>query len=87
MIAVEMRDQDEVDIVARDAEPLQRRQRGGAAIDQEIDAFAGDMKTGVRSAAGTERIAAADKSQLHRALLKVQPDGFSCRNEARSSAG
>ena len=66
MIAVEMRDQDEVDIVARDAEPLQRRQRRGAAIDQEIDALAGDMKAGVGPAAGTERVAAADKLQLHR---------------------
>ena len=38
MIAVKMGDQDQVDVVARDAEPLQRRQRRGAAIDQEIDA-------------------------------------------------
>ena len=87
MIAVEMRDQDEVDVVARDAEPLQRRQRGGAAIDQEIDAFAGDMKAGVVPAAGAERVAAADKSQLHRPVLPIQPDSGFCRNEARSIAG
>ncbi len=68
MIAVEMRDQDQVDFVARDAEPLQRRQRRGAAIDQEIDARAGDVKAGVGPAAGAERVAAADKSQLHRRL-------------------
>ncbi len=40
MIAVKMRDQNEVDIVARDTLLLQRRQRRGAAIDQEIDVFA-----------------------------------------------
>jgi hypothetical protein len=37
MIAVEMRDQNEIDILARDAEPLQGQQRRGAAVDQEID--------------------------------------------------
>src|ERR1700678_804614 len=56
MIAVKMRDQDEIDIVARDIEPLQGRQRGGAAIDQEIDVFTGDMKARVEAAAGAERI-------------------------------
>ncbi|GCC48661.1 hypothetical protein chiPu_0032789, partial [Chiloscyllium punctatum] len=64
MVAVEMRDQDQVDRVAVDLEPLQRRQRGGAAIDQEIDALAADVEAGVEAAAGAERIAAADKSQL-----------------------
>src|SRR6266566_8242149 len=59
MVTVEMRDQDEVDILARDIEPLQGRQRRRAAIDQEIDAAAGDMKAGVETAAGTERVAAA----------------------------
>jgi hypothetical protein len=61
-----MRNQNKVDIVPRDGKPLQRRQRRRAAIDQEIDALAGDMKAGVIPAAGTESIAAADKSQLHR---------------------
>ena len=70
MIAVEMRDQDQIDIVARDAEPLQCRQRRGAAIDQEIDVFAADMKAGVVPAAGPERVAAADKLQLHRSPLR-----------------
>ena len=87
MIAVEMRDQDEVDVVARDAEPLQCRQRGCAAIDQEIGAFAGDMKAGIVPSAGSERVAAADKLQLHRSALPIQPDSGFCRNEARSIAG
>jgi len=55
MIAMEMRDQDEVDVVARNAQPLQRRQRRRAAIDQEIDAVAGDVKTAVAPAAGPGR--------------------------------
>ena len=62
MIAMEMRDQDQVDVIAGDAEPLQRRQRRGAAIDQEIDVSARDMETGVGSAARAKRIAAADKT-------------------------
>ena len=88
MIAVKMRDQDQVDVVAPDVEPLQRRQRGGAAVDQEIDAAAGDMKAGIVPAAGAERIAAADKSQLHRSgSLRIQPGSGCCRKEARSIAG
>ena len=70
-----------------DAVPLQRRQRRGAAIDQEIDVIAGDMEAGIGPAAGTERVAAADKLQLHRAILLVQPGSGACRNEARSIAG
>src|ERR1700740_2707359 len=66
MVAVKMRDQNEVDIVARDTLPLQCRQRRCAAIDQEIDARAGNVKTGVGPAAGAESVAAADKLQLHR---------------------
>jgi hypothetical protein len=65
MIAVERRDQDQLDIVANDAKPLQGRQRGGAAIDQEIGGIARDAKAGILPAAGAERIAAADKLQLH----------------------
>ena len=38
---------------------------GRAAIDQEIDGVACDMKAGVLPAAGAERVATADKSQLH----------------------
>src|SRR5579859_1770578 len=59
MVAVEMRDQDQVDLVALYSEALQSRQRRGAAIDQEIGCLAGDLKAGVLSAAGAERIAAA----------------------------
>src|SRR5665647_3900765 len=60
-----MRDQDEIDVVADDTQPLQGRQRGGAAIDQEIDALASDVKAGVVPSARTERVTAADKSYLH----------------------
>src|SRR6478735_7803512 len=66
MVAMEMRDQDQVDVVAHDAEAFQRGQRRRAAIDQEIDAVTRDVEAGVEPAAGTERVAAADKSQLHR---------------------
>src|ERR1700730_7695226 len=76
MIAMEMRDQNKVDIVARDGKPLQRRQRRRAAIDQEIDALSGDMKAGVEPAAGAECVAAADKSQLHRSNPRFSRAGL-----------
>src|SRR5512144_509321 len=57
MVAVKMRDQDQVDGVARDAETLKRRQRRRTAIDQEIDAPARDVEAGGEPAAGTERVA------------------------------
>ncbi len=65
MIAVEMRDQDDVDVLARNAEALQRDQRRRAAVDQEIGALARDVKAGVEAPAGAQRIAAADELQLH----------------------
>jgi hypothetical protein len=66
VVALEMRDQDQVDIVAIDLEPVQGRQRGGPAIDQEIDLLPGDVEAGIRPATRAECIAAADKAQLHR---------------------
>ncbi|MGY3295093.1 hypothetical protein ACVW0I_000854 [Bradyrhizobium sp. LM6.11] len=68
MVAVEMRDQDEIDIVAVDLESLQRRQSRRAAIDQEVDLAPRDVEAGVEPAAGSEGVAAADKAQLHRPL-------------------
>jgi hypothetical protein len=62
MIAVKMRNQNKVNIVARDTLPLQGRQRRGAAIDQEIDLAAGDVEAGVGPAARAERVATADKA-------------------------
>jgi hypothetical protein len=46
-----MRDQDQVDLVARDAEPLQGHQRRRAAIDQHVDPLAGQVEAGVEPAA------------------------------------
>src|SRR5262249_41296266 len=66
MIAVEMRDQGEIDWLSRNAEGFQRRQRCGAAIDQEIDRGARDVKASGVAAAGADRTAAADELQLHR---------------------
>src|SRR4029079_5337894 len=43
-----------------------------AAIDQEIEPLTGDMKTRVVAAPRSERIAAADKTQLH-GLLPCSP--------------
>ena len=66
VVAMKMGDQDEIDVVAHDAAALQRRDRGGAAIDQEIDGLSGNVEAGILPAAGAEGIAAADKLHLHR---------------------
>jgi hypothetical protein len=65
MIAVEMRDQDRVDGAARNAEPLEPDQRGGAAIDQKVRALAHHVEAGVEAAARAERVPAADELQMH----------------------
>src|SRR5690242_17044864 len=87
MISMEMRDHDQVDRLALDAEPLQRRQRGGAAVDQEIDRSARDMEAGILAAAGAKRVAAADELQLHRLpappFLFVITAGRRCASAAR----
>src|SRR5437773_11923575 len=80
MVAMEMRNEDQVDRLARDVEALERRQRGGAAIDQKIDRRARDVEAGVLPAARAERVAAADELQLHRlrrlrALRNHRPRG------------
>jgi hypothetical protein len=50
MIAVEMGDEDEIDLVAIDLQPLQRRQGLRAAIDQEIRRAPRDVEAGVEPA-------------------------------------
>jgi hypothetical protein len=80
MVTVKMRDQDEVDAIAGDPKLLQRRQRRGPAVDQEIHMLAGDMEAGVVAPARAERVAAADKLQFHGAILAPS-------NERRDSAG
>src|SRR6185437_3519776 len=73
MIAVKVGDEDQLDVVAHDTVALQRRQRRGAAIDQDIDRRSRDMKAGVLPAAGAEGVAAADKVHLHR-MDRLQGD-------------
>jgi hypothetical protein len=65
MVLVEVGDKDGADVVAVDREPVHRHERCRTAIDQDIDVASDQMKTGVESSAGTERIAAADELQLH----------------------
>ncbi|MGY3272706.1 hypothetical protein ACVJ5M_000303 [Bradyrhizobium sp. S3.7.6] len=62
MVAVEMRDENEVDLVAVDLESLQRRQGRRAAIDQEVGRAPRDVEAGVEPAARAEGVAAADKA-------------------------
>src|SRR5581483_7956165 len=86
VIAVEMRDQDEIDRVALDAEAFQCRQRRGAAIDQKVDGSARDVKAGVLPAAGTERVAATDELQLHRPCPCRRPSVRAARRTPATAA-
>ena len=62
MVGMEMREQDEVDRVAVDAKPLHRDERRGAAINQKTDSVRGHVKARIESAARSERIPRAHKS-------------------------
>src|SRR5579863_3774326 len=66
MIAMKMADHDAVDAVGIDALMFQRDEAGRAAIDEKAAARSGDEETGIESTATAERIAATDKSNLHR---------------------
>ena len=65
MIAMQMRHQHRRDPVGVDSPLADRHHRRGAAIDQEVDALARDVEAGVQPSARADRVAAADKSQLH----------------------
>ena len=65
MVAMEMREQDELDGIAVDAALLERHQRGGAAIDQGIGVRAVEMEAGIEPSAGPEGVARADELQPH----------------------
>src|SRR5262245_33416813 len=51
MVGVKMREQDQIDCIAIDAQPFHRDKRRGAAIDQQPGACACEVKTGVEASA------------------------------------
>ncbi len=65
MIFVEMREEDDFDLVAIDRELVHRDERARTAIDQRIDMSSDEMETGIETSARSECIAAADELQLH----------------------
>jgi hypothetical protein len=65
VILVEVREENEVDLVAIDRELVHRNQRTRAAIDQRIDISSDQMKARIETSARSECIAAADELQLH----------------------
>ena len=65
VIAVKVREEDDVDLVAVDRELVHRNERGGAAIDQGVDAASDEMEAGIELPARAEGIAAADELQMH----------------------
>src|SRR5581483_4714894 len=92
VIAMKMGDEDQLDVIADDFVVLQRRQRRGTAIDQEVDRVSRDMKTGVGPAARAEGVATADKSQLHRlfsvrAVRRTGATGARSESRSRRQAG
>src|SRR5262249_17229884 len=65
MVGMKMRDQDRVDVVAVDREPVHANERSSAAIDQRVDVSPDKVKTSIEPSARAERVAASDKLQLH----------------------
>src|SRR5262249_3011040 len=66
MIAMQMTEHDRVDGTGVDAACAQRHQRRGTEIDEHGPAAGPDHEAGVETAAGAERVAAADDGQPHR---------------------
>jgi hypothetical protein len=62
---MEMGEQDEIDPIALDAEPVHGDQRGSAAIDQEISLRADNVKAGIETPPGPEGVTTPDELQLH----------------------
>ncbi len=69
MIAVQMAEQDAVDRIGIDALGLEGRERGGAAIEQQVTPQRLDAEAGIEAAAGTERVARADNGDFHALAL------------------
>jgi hypothetical protein len=65
MIGVQVRHEDRTDAVWVDAEPPHGDEAGRAAVDQKCGAPGFDEKAGVEPTAAAERIATAEKLQLH----------------------
>src|SRR5439155_25498491 len=65
VIAVQVREVDGADPVGIAPEPLQGAERGGTKIDRERPALVIDQPTGVSTAAGAERIPAAQGRDPH----------------------
>ena len=66
VIFVKMGEEDDVDLVAIDREPVHRNERAGTAINQRVDISSEEMKARIKTSARSECIAAADELQLHR---------------------
>ena len=71
MVAVQMRQDDAVDIAVIEPARLQRHRRGRAAIDQQRRLRGFQPEAGVEAAAGAEGIAGADDGEPHGQALAL----------------
>src|SRR5713101_7473003 len=69
MVAMQMAEQDALDSIGIDTSCLKGRERGGAAIEQQITSQCLDAEAGIEAAAGTERVARADDGYFHALAL------------------
>ena len=73
MIAVQVRDEDRLDPVGIEAEPLQTDERGCPAVEQYLAIGGGDVIARLQAPARAERVAASDNRYLHDRLALVRP--------------
>ena len=71
VIGMKMGEQNEIDRIAVDSEPVHGDQRGGAAIDQKICFFADHVKASIEPPARTEGIPTPNKLQMHPVLRNL----------------
>ena len=68
VIAVEMREQDNVDVGGLDLEPLHRDERGGAAVDEQalsVRLVGAHVDAGLKPPSAAEGVAAPQKPYVH----------------------
>ncbi len=69
MVGVVVSEDDQIDRIGVDAETFHCNERGGAAIDKEIQFSAHHVKAGIEAPPGSECIAAADELNVHIRVL------------------
>src|SRR4051794_1726445 len=88
MVAVQVRQRDDIDRVRINPEPLQRHERSGPEIQRKPGATAVDQEAGVVAPARAERVPASDDRQAHGQPLALgRAASVSCQRRTLASSG